>query len=119
MQHDAEPLPEIPQPGEPTAYPAGSPGKIAALAARFARREPLFHPGDSAELAKVAATTHGAPRALPPGVTLQKGRYVARIGRERKYLGSFATAVEAAETVRLARTEATCDAGDGDDGTVV
>lgn len=105
MASEAEPLYEIPSPGEPTAYPAGSPGKIAVLAERFRRREPLFHPLDSADLAKVAATTHGAPRALPAGVTARKGKFVARIGRERKYLGSFPTAAEAAEAVRIARAE--------------
>lgn len=34
-------------PAEPTPFPPGSEGKIAAMRERFLRRESLFHPGDA------------------------------------------------------------------------
>ena len=97
---------DTPPPGQPTRHPPGSAGKVAAMAARAARGEPLFHPGDA----------EGEGRAPPPGagpandgrvrgVTRQGERWRVRVAVAGRmvYVGSFATRGEAEAAARAAR----------------
>jgi hypothetical protein len=97
----------IPDPGEPTGYPAGSLGKIAVLAARAARDEPLFHAGDNPVLGRLSRADTGPPgTAVPAGVSRHGGRWRARVcvrGRGQVYVGLFDDAGRAAEAVKVAR----------------
>lgn len=96
--------------GEPTAHPPGTLGKIAVLAARAARREPLFHPGDAPlgeEHAPVSDRRTGPALARRDvGVTRSGRRWRARVwvrGRGQVHVGLYPTAEEAAEAARRAR----------------
>lgn len=90
--------------GEPTAAPPGSAAKVAVMALRASRREPLFHPKDAKEGGGVLPVR----KSLPRGVSWDRKRrkYRARVwDKSRKkavHLGMFATAEEAAVAVLAA-----------------
>lgn len=104
------PVPEphlTPAAGEPTAHPPGSPGKVAALAARAARREPLFHPGDAPGEGRAPDPRAGPAASRPaPGVRRRGRRWQARVyvrGLGQVHVGCFATEAEAREAARRFR----------------
>ena len=68
--HDLIGEPPGPLPAQPCEFPSGSAERIAELTARAARRETLFHPGDS--------RTVGGRNNRNTGT----GLYVKRVNRE-------------------------------------
>lgn len=94
----------------PTTATPGSPEKIAVLRARFARREPLFHPLDAAG-SQPPPRPDRAPSTLPPGVRWdgRNGRFRAKAwskSRQRScHLGLFDTVAEAKLAVEKFRRE--------------
>lgn len=97
----------MPGRGEPTVAPPGSAAKIAVMALRASRREPLFHPLDAVEGVRPVR------KSLPRGVSwdCKRQKYRARIwdGKRKKavHLGMFATAEEAVVAVLAARARET------------
>lgn len=94
----------VPPRGEPTPHPPGSEGKIAALAARAARGEPLFHPGDSRGDGHAPDRRTGPPAERgPPGVSRCRNRWRVRVsvrGLGQVHLGVYATREEAEAAAR-------------------
>lgn len=100
----------LPGLGQPTQYAPGTTGKLAVMAARAARREPLFYPGDNSAPAEPPALACNAAEArdpsrreLPLGVWYWPARrkYRARYecGLAYVYLGLHDTAAAAARAI--------------------
>lgn len=110
---------DIPRRGMPTHYPPGSAGKIAVLAARVARGEPMFHADDPREQTEPAAlgdeelSDRSKHRDLPGGITIRRwlnGTYCYRVrpyvpGRGCVQVGYYRSLSEARRALRRFRDE--------------
>lgn len=99
-----------PLPSRPTGEAAGSPGKVEVMRARANKKEQLFHPSDSCELAPPNWESNRIDgRSLPAGVSWDASRrcYRARVtlvkGQGQVYLGKFPTVEEAVAAIELAK----------------